>query len=288
MTNETPLSGCPSPCPLASPLDSSGGVPNPSGCPSPNPCETLPAWSANEDEPKTVKVGHWLAPDQHVAKAKEVSHPFDSVVAVESLSAEAVKECMRLSDDQLVQQRKLAVLKRKIRAKTFERQEQELHKTFQPWFEKVVAKKKLLLWESLLRDFAFDDLGVIKFMMEGVPIVGQHDTPACFKSKLKPAVITEAQLRESAEARREAMILKSHQQESRVVKSLEETAREEVEMGILEGPMSAAEVTAALGHNSWSSIRRFGLDQGSKIRRIDDGRESQTNTSFSARVLLFV
>ena len=87
-----------------------------------------------KDEPKTVKVGHWLAPDQHVAKAKEVSHPFDSVVAVESLSAEAVKECVRLSDDQLVQQRKLAVLKLKIRAKTFERQEQELHKTFQPWF----------------------------------------------------------------------------------------------------------------------------------------------------------
>ena len=71
VTNKTPLSECPSPCPLVSPLDSSGGVPNPSGCPSPNPCETLPALSASEDEPKTVKVGHWLAPDQHVAKAKE-------------------------------------------------------------------------------------------------------------------------------------------------------------------------------------------------------------------------
>ena len=307
-TNETPLSGCPSPCPSVLPQVSSGGVPNPRGYPSPcpsvlpqvsiggvpnprgypspNPCETLQAASATENVPKTVKVGHWLAPDQHVAKAKELSHPFDSVVAVEGLSAEAVKECMRLSDDQLVHQRKLAVLKLKIRAKTLERQEQELHKTFQPWFEKVVAKKKLLLWESLLKELACDDLGVTKFMMEGVPIVGQHDTPACFKSKLKPAVITEAQLRESAEARREAMIMKSHQQESRVVKSLEETAREEVDMGILEGPMSEAEVTATLGHSSWSSIRRFGLDQGSKIRPIDDGRESQTNNAFTSDLKL--
>ena len=285
-TPKTHLSGCPSPRPLASPLDDRGGVPNPSGYPSPNPCGACQVLSASEGDPRTVKVGHWLDPDQHVAKAKEVSHPFDSVSAVEKLSEEAVKVCMSMTDDQLVQHRKLAVLKLRIKAKTLERQERELRKTFPPWFEKVVAKKRLLLWESLLKDHAFDDLGVIKFMMAGVPIVGQHDTPSCFKSKLKPAVITEAQLRESAEARREAMILKSHQQESHVVKSLAETAREEVEMGILEGPLSADEVSAALGHESWSVIRRFGLDQGSKIRPIDDGRESQTNNAFTSDLKL--
>ena len=287
--SETPkplFCGCPSPRPLVSPLEKRGGVPNPSGHPRPNPCGACKVLSASDGGPRTIKVGHWLAPDQHVAKAKEVSHPFDLVSAVEELSAEAVDVCMSMSDDQLVQQRKLAVLKLRIKAKTLERREQELHKTFPPWFEKLVAKKKLLLWESLLRDYAFDDLGVIKFMMEGAPIVGQHDTPSCFKSKLKPAVITEAQLRESAEARREAMILKSHQQESHVVKSLEETAKEEVEMGILEGPMSADEVSATLGHNSWSAIRRFGLDQGSKIRPIDDGRESQTNNAFTSDLKL--
>ncbi|CAE7232143.1 unnamed protein product, partial [Symbiodinium pilosum] len=236
-------------------------------------------------EPKTLKVGYWLVPDQHVAKAKEVGHPFDSVVAVESISVKALEKCMSISDDQLEQQRKLAVLKLKIKARTLEQQEQELHKTFQPWFEKV-ARKKLLLWESLLKEFDFDDLGVIKFMKEGVPIVGQHHTPGCFKSKLKPALISEEGLRESAEARREAMLLKRHQQEPHVVKSLEATAREEVEMGILEGPMSADEVTATLGHRLWSPIRRFGLDQGSKIRPIDDGRESQTNNAFTSDLKL--
>ena len=165
--------GCPSPRPLVSPLENRGGVPNPRGYPRSNPCGAYQVLSASDGGPRTIKVGHWLAPDQHVAKAKEVSHPFDLVSAVEELSAEAVDVCMSMSDDQLVQQRKLAVLKLRIKAKTLERQEQELHKTFPPWFEKVVAKKKLLLWESLLRDYAFDDLGVIKFMMEGVPIVGQ-------------------------------------------------------------------------------------------------------------------
>ena len=88
-------------------------------------------------------------------------------------------------------------------------------------------------------------------------------------------MITEEGLRESADARREAMLLNRRQQEPHVLKSLEATAREEVDMGILEGPMSME--TAKLGHSSWSPIRRFGFDQGSKIRPIDDGRESQTN-----------
>ena len=286
-------SGCPSPGP-SDPLkvDSQSGCTDPSGYPSPNPCETSPTLAdmsgrtaTAKGEPKTLKVGYWLVPDQHVAKAKEVGHPFDSVVAVESISVKALEKCMSISDDQLEQQRKLAVLKLKIKARTLEQQEQELHKTFQPWFEKV-ARKKLLLWESLLKEFDFDDLGVIKFMKEGVPIVGQHHTPGCFKSKLKPALISEEGLRESAEARREAMLLKRHQQEPHVVKSLEATAREEVEMGILEGPMSADEVTATLGHRLWSPIRRFGLDQGSKIRPIDDGRESQTNNAFTSDLKL--
>ena len=251
-------------------VDRQRGTPNPSGCPRPNPCVIV----ATEPEPRTVKVGHWLAREQHVG----VVHPVDSVVAVEGLSLEAVDICMRMSDEQLEQQRKLAVLELKIKAKTLE-QQLELHKTFHPWFEKVVAKKKLLLWESLLREYAFDDMGIVKFMKEGVPIVGQHDTPGCLKSKLKPALITEQSLRESAAARREAMLMRTHQQEPHVLTSLETTAREEVDMGILEGPMSMEEVTAKFGHSSWSPIRRFGSDQGSKIRPIDDGRESQTNSA---------
>ena len=293
VTHPSDPSGCPSPYPSGSvAVECKGDDLNPKGSLNLNPCGTSPVRAGlapeaeKEKDPKTVKVGHWLDPAQHVAKAKGVRHPFDSVVAVESLSAEALDVCMRLSDEQLEQQRKLAILKLRIKAKTLESQEKELHKTFLPWFEKVVAKKKLLLWESLLEDYSFDDMGVVRFMKEGVPIVGQHDTPACFPLKLKPAVISEQGLRESAVARREAMFLRSHQQEPHIHKSLEETAREEVSMGILEGPMTASEVTAALGHESWSPIRRFGLDQGNKIRPIDDGRESQTNNAFTADLKL--
>ena len=149
-----------------------------------------------------------------------------------------------------------------------------------------MAKKNILLWESLLKEFAFDDMGVIDFMKKGVPIVGQHDSPSCFGTKLRPALISEEDLRSSATARREAMLMKHHQQEHAVVQSLKATAREEVAMGILEGPLTADQVSAKVGHSSWSAIRRFGLDQGAKVRPIDDGKESQTNSAFTSDLRL--
>ena len=66
-TPKTHFSGRPSPRRFASPLDNRGGVPNPSGYPSPNPCGACQVSSASEGGPRTVKVGHWLAPDQRVA-----------------------------------------------------------------------------------------------------------------------------------------------------------------------------------------------------------------------------
>ena len=48
----------------------------------------------------------------------------------------------------------------------------------------------------------------------------------------------------------------------------------------LEGPYrSAHEVTAALGHDQWRIMRRFVIEQGSKLRPIDDGLEAQLNSA---------
>ena len=50
----------------------------------------------------------------------------------------------------------------------------------------------------------YDDLGVVEFMMKGVPLVGVHDTPPCYPERLRPATLTEEDLRRSAIWRRTA------------------------------------------------------------------------------------
>ena len=39
--------------------------------------------------------------------------------------------------------------------------------------------------------------------------------------------------------------------------------------------MSAAEVSSVFGHDRWRIMRRFVIEQGAKLRPIDDGLEAQ-------------
>lgn len=68
---------------------------------------------------------------------------------------------------------------------------------------------------------------------------------------------------------------------------LEEIAAEEVKLQFLEGPFySLSQVTEVLGHDQWRIMRRFVIEQGSKLRPIDDGLEAQLNSAYSSTIRL--
>ena len=68
---------------------------------------------------------------------------------------------------------------------------------------------------------------------------------------------------------------------------MEETAQEEVNLSFLDGPYhSEAEVTEILGHRNWRIVRRFVIEQGSKLRPIDDGLEAQLNSAYTSTIRL--
>ena len=117
----------------------------------------------------------------HVAKALTLKHPVDTVVALDQDQLDAISFCMTHTDNELINHRKLQLLKIRILAKKLEPQETKLHSTFEPWFEKVVGGEKLLLWKELLEQISYDDMHVIDFMFEGVPIVGTSTCPPPYK-----------------------------------------------------------------------------------------------------------
>ena len=77
------------------------------------------------------KVGRYLSMQDHVAKALTLKHPVDSVVALDQDQLDAIRFCMERSDDELINHRKLQLLKIKILAKRLEPQETELHSPFE-------------------------------------------------------------------------------------------------------------------------------------------------------------
>ena len=115
---------------------------------------------------------------------------------------------------------------------------------------------------ELLVKHGYDDLGVVEFMTKGVPLVGMHDTPRCYPELLRPATMTEEDLRRSAICRRKAMLARVHTSDPSHVKHLLETSEEELSLGFLEGPFfDEKQVTEFLGRDDWSLIRRFVLVQ---------------------------
>ncbi|CAE7811948.1 unnamed protein product [Symbiodinium sp. CCMP2592] len=153
----------------------------------------------------SVKVGWYLSMQDHVAKALTLKHPVDTAVALDQDQLDAISFCMKNTEKEVVDHRKLQLMKIKILAKKFEADEARLHSSFDPWFEKVVAGKRLLLWKHLLEQNGFDDMQVCDFMMSGVPIAGQSACPPPFSKKIVPATMSEQDLKSTASFRRRVL-----------------------------------------------------------------------------------
>ncbi|CAE7695441.1 unnamed protein product [Symbiodinium sp. CCMP2456] len=105
-------------------------------------------------------------------------------------------------------------------------------------------------------------------------------------NKVKSASLTEQDLRDTAQARREAIVGDDSVGDKERASCLLKVTQEEVDLGFLDGPYSATEISNLLGHEHWCVIRRFLLDQGSKQRPIDDACQSQTNAAYSTTIRL--
>ena len=241
----------------------------------------------SEGGPKHLqnKVGYYHSPKQFVSMARQTMHPMDTVEHLEGVTKRAIEYNLTTSPDLIKLNRKKNLLQARIWARMLEEEEKALHAAFPECLEKVLKEKRLLLWQKLLQIYQYDDLKVFDLMARGVELVGQHDTPPCFPELLKPASLTEDQLRSSAVWRRKAALGRRMVVDPLHIDHLTEATNAELEMGFLEGPFtSEAEVTAHLGCSNWSVVRRFVLVQGAemKLRPIDDCLEAQINHAFTS------
>ena len=236
------------------------------------------------------KIGHYHTPKQFVSRAKNLVHPMDSTDHLEAVTREALEYNLTNSRELVEVVRKKNLLMARLLAKQLQAKEAELHNSFPECMRKVLDGKRLLLWEELLRKYEYDDMGVVDFMKHGVKLAGVHSDAPCYPRLVRPATLTEDDLRMASRWRRKAMLGKcSPNPDPSHIQHLEDTAKEEVEMGFLEGPFgSEAEVSRHLACEDWTLIRRFVLVQGAeqKLRPIDDCLEAQLNQSFTSSFYL--
>ena len=149
-----------------------------------------------------IKVGYFHTPKQFVSLSKKVNHPMDSTEHLEEPILFSLKFNLTCPMHLVQIERKKNILQAKILLKKLEGEEMEMHKSLPACLKKVLEGKKLLLWRELLKKYHYDDMGVVDFMLKGVPLVGVHDAPSCYPELLKPASMTQSDLESTSAWRR--------------------------------------------------------------------------------------
>ena len=236
-----------------------------------------------------VLVGVLRTPLEFVHAAKAVAHPMDTANPLEPVTLAALKENLTKDPKLISLKRNLAVARVKQEVMKHREAEERLHQSMHPSVAKVMKGKSILAFEALLKAEGYEDLGVVSFLKEGVRLVGTSECPECFEYKLVPAPLTESELFETAAERRAALLSKDERVSADESRILQEATDSEVALGFLEGPFyEHSEVSAKLGTEAWTVIRRFVLIQGAeqKPRPIDNCLEAQLNAGFSSSIHL--
>ena len=155
----------------------------------------------------------------------------------------------------------------------------QLHKVT-PQVAQVVKTKNLVAFKRMLQHIEYPDVRAAELMVEGFPLIGSMDKTGVFEERPLNSVVQGADsswLYLSAKQSRRDLITEIQAQEMtpvlrEVYKKTVGTPESEVERGWASGPFTEEEVTQRLGP-LWIPCRRFGVDQGEKIRQIDDFSE---------------
>jgi hypothetical protein len=155
-----------------------------------------------------------------------------------------------------------------------------------PEVRMVMGKKRLVLFEKLLSEIEYKDVGLIKELAEGIKIVGRLNSSMEFPQRedgqRRPTGSGDVDvLGVTAKWAQHAVRGRKGTDNSMAKELWDLTLKEAVEKGWLSGPYESSEISEMLG-SDWVPMRRFGVVQGGKLRPIDDGSEFLQNSTVVA------
>ena len=213
------------------------------------------AWSPDEFMQKAVAAGHPRTFDTVLPSALEHSIAFNAEsnpAEVASLRAAWFSEWTN-------------------KATEFSAEDDKLKSSLPGYARDILLPKRIALWREILRDLDYPDLDVVDEMLGGVVLTGQTPCTNIFPAAFKPAKHTDRELEANAVSEQKR-ILGAIKSQGHLDILLEEKVDEEVELGWLSEPVDLKDVRSTA-----SISRRFAIEQGDKIRLIDDLSDSGVN-----------
>ena len=230
-------------------------------------------------------------PYEFLQDAIRVNHPMSPQLILPGVMKKAIVDNLSMASLDISKERLKAIYRIRQMANELEEEEKHLKDSLEPGISEVLSKKRVLLWEKLLRIANYDDIAVVDLVKNGAPLAGEHDQPTVYPPDWKPATSSVEELLDSAVWRRQSLQSSSSFDDSDVEQKLHEASMEEVQAGHLSGPFTRLQIDDHFGKDRWLFTKRFALMQGTpenpKVKVIDDcRRRSGLNSSYTTNFKL--
>ena len=226
-----------------------------------------------------VKIGVFHTVDEFVARALTLRHPFDGTSGLNPDLLHAVFTILTKGPAGVKEWRSGKLLHYMKRAAALHKEEKILKAGIPGINQKVVAKKRLLLFKEMMRDAGIDDPELVKELSLGLRLVGRGSDSPEFPAQDVPPALDVSQARGASKWVRAAARGKAVSPEDLdLARQVWDKSKEELDQGWLRGPLTEEQLRLELG--DFLVSRRFGIRQGDGVRVIDDFTEGMANHAF--------
>eukprot|EP00435_Cladocopium_sp_Y103_P062520 s739_g24.t1 len=227
--------------------------------------------------------GVYRTPWEFFLKTLELQHPLDSPQLVDRSNLRAILFIRDHTASEVALFR-TQQLKRFInRASELTAAEAKLKDSLDIDVRIVLQGKRLLLFEEMAEEAGVGDAGLFQELITGFSLTGEMPESKQFPAKLKPALISVQQLKESSVWAKKMIFASCRRMESdpEVARAVYDETMQQLQDGWVKGPFSEAQLDAKY-KGCWIPSKRFGVRQGTKIRAVDDFSEFLINASVSS------
>ena len=217
------------------------------------------------------------SPEEFLTKALESGHPRTLEAAIPQVLKDAILQRKKSAPGNIAKARAEFFAKWLKIAQDLKADEAKLKEGMSKERQRILQPKRLLVWQAMLKEAGYADVGVVEETIKGTDLVGEAPATGIFNAKFRPAKRTVEDLASCAPVVREAVLQSVRSQGKEVDAEVLRQTQAEVDKGWATGPIEVKH----LPPNSIVS-RRFGLVQPNKTRLIDDLSASGINDTVQA------
>ena len=233
---------------------------------------------ASATRPASLKVGEPWTPEEFVAQAEALVHPFDSIVAPDAILRN-VFTLLTVGPKSLAAARAETLEHWRRRAKELDPQEQELRSKMHDDVRPTMSSKRILLFGEMLTAAGVPKANdLCHLLASGFTITGEVPASGLFPAERREPEKTIEDVWRDAPLVREAIWASLRPSDDpELDQEVTAATKAEEEQGWLRGPIPWED--AAARHSRFTVARRFGIRQGGAVRVIDDYSENGVNAT---------